>query len=502
MRLEGVDKTKGVFAAAADRINKLARTVDATSARLARAGRVSSGAFSFRGFSATAHAVRNGLLGISAAAGAVGLAIQRASASLSVLGDRAAQAGTSADYLQRLELALGQMGAKGATVEAIADGMARMTKATGRAGEAGLKATLAEIAALETEGERVKALSETFGRSFGPGLAAIVRTGPQAVVDGLDKITNAMPGLSDDVVTKADAIADGFSSAGRALKNGWLESIVEIGDKLAGLTGMSSREFGIVFGAQLRFWLQAGLRYVSAFVEDAARVLGNFKTVFKIVFVDYLGGLLEEGLRKAGAKIVEWGEKIVARFKQVAGLVKALFTDDTVEDVNARTAAEIKAATEKYQKAYDEIGEKFAGNTVGELVRRLREEAGLKLSVDLSDLAAERDKAMEAAWGIDEKIEKSSTASLDKIGDAGVAAAKKTADAWKGASAVMAGSYEALKLSIKRTIAGAKGVAATVTTSLSGSPSAASSGDSPQLLQVQRDGWAFLRSSLSSLGVV
>ncbi len=109
---------------------------------------------------------------------------------------------------------------------------------------------------------------------------------------------------------------------------------------------------------------------------------------------------------------------------------------------------------------------------------------------------------MEAAWGIDEKIEKSSTASLDKIGDAGVAAAKKTADAWKGASAVMAGSYEALKLSIKRTIAGAKGVAATVTTSLSGSPSAASSGDSPQLLQVQRDGWAFLRSSLGSLGVV
>ena len=62
MRLEGVDKTKGVFAAAADRINKLARTVDATSARLARAGRVSSGAFSFRGFSATAHAVRNGPL--------------------------------------------------------------------------------------------------------------------------------------------------------------------------------------------------------------------------------------------------------------------------------------------------------------------------------------------------------------------------------------------------------------------------------------------------------
>ena len=70
MRLEGVDKTKGVFAAAADRINRLAKTVDATSARLARAGRVSSGAFSFRGFSATAHAVRNGLLGISAAAGA------------------------------------------------------------------------------------------------------------------------------------------------------------------------------------------------------------------------------------------------------------------------------------------------------------------------------------------------------------------------------------------------------------------------------------------------
>ena len=147
-----------------------------------------------------------------------------------------------------------------------------------------------------------------------------------------------------------------------------------------------------------------------------------------------------------------------------------------------------------------------AGSHIGEV---LGEFAGREFVGATAEAAEKLNERLAAAAGLDDAMDKLATGAAaaseegkdaaESIGKAGAAAAKKTAEAWRGAGAVMAGSYEALKLAIRRT---ATAAASALSPASSGSSSSSPAAAESTLLQVQRDGWAFLRSSLSSLGVV
>lgn len=504
LNVKGVDATKQAFATAAMRMAQFAARARVVGLRIAAGlSRTIGQALSLRTW-------RNAALGVAAAFAGPLAAVQQSAKALSELGDRAAQAGTSAEHLQRLTTALGIVGAKNANIESVTDALARMTKATGRVGEAGFRETLEEISRLGSEEERVKALADTFGRSFGPGLAAIVRQGPDALRSGFDEVVAHMPAVSESIVQQADAIADGFDLAKKGLVATWQENWTAMYNTVAEKLGMSQTELAAVFGAELQVCLVKAFDYVQTWASNFVKIFNNFPKVWKIVFVDYLGGLLAEGLLKAGAKVREWGEKIVIRFRQVADLIKAIFTDDTVEAANERAAAAIKASTDRFEKEYASITESFADNTLGKMVEEL-EKMGIKfeLSPEAQKKIDElRENAVAAAKAVDEQREKASETVVDSVAKTAETVASKISREFKDATAVASTSYQALKIARGRGLAALPGERGESTAATA--REVAKNARNTQsilaalrdLLSVERDGWTGFGKLANSFEVV
>ena len=100
-----------------------------------------------------------------------------------------------------------------------------------------------------------------------------------------------------------------------------------------------------------------------------------------------------------------------------------------------------------------------------------------------------------------------------------LAAASRISDAWKGAGAVLAGSYEAVKLQALRSFGVVGGAVKSARDAIRGGSSATASASSPaasqdsrnlasiltrlaDLLTVQRDGWNNLESALGAMETV
>lgn len=490
MRIQGTDQASALLDAATAKLARLQGASSKASHKLRDAALGAGKALLFTGPLAALRSLRRGLLATSATAAALAYATDRAAARFGTLSDQAAQAGATADEITRLSLALQQAGVRAASVDTLASALARMAKTTGRTGLAGLRETLAEIAALPDEAARVVALSESFGKALGPQFAALVRQGPDALKAGLDGVVAAMPGVSDAVVNAGDSIADGMASIRSSFVTAWDSALVSIATKIADYFGEGSFR---ALGAKISAWVQY---YADVAIANLGPLWDHLK-----FWAANLPRLFVAGIKDIGDALDRF---VTEKLGLVYKLLKSNFT--VVQRISGAlgnlSAGDWEGALETF------VGEpaQRAGTRVGEILGEYTGRAFVGATAEAEEKLAER---LAAAKGLDDAMDKLASGvaapfedaedAADALGKAGAAAAKKTAEAWKGAGAVMAGSYEALKLAIKRTAASATSALAPASSSYSASTAA---GADASLLQVQRDGWAFLRSSLSSLGVV
>lgn len=490
MKIQGTDQASALLDAATQKLGRLQGASSKASHKLRDAALGAGKALLFTGPLAALRSLRRGLLATSATAAALAYATDRAAARFGTLSDQAAQAGATADEITRLSLALQQAGVRAASVDTLASALARMAKTTGRTGLAGLRETLAEIAALPDEAARVVALSDTFGKALGPQFAALVRQGPDALKAGLDGVVAAMPGVSDAVVSAGDSIADGMASVRTALRNGWDSTLVSIATRIAEYFGEGSfRALGAKIGAWVEYYASVVLDNLGPLWDRLKFYAVNLPRLFVAGIKDVGDALSDFVIDKLG-----WiGRRLRDLHDGIAMISGALGNASAGDWAGAWETLTTEPAT----RAASHVGE-IMGEFTGRAWVKGSEEARARLEEKLA-AAGGLDGAMEKlASGVAAPLADAEDAA-ESLGKAGAAAAKKTAEAWKGAGAVMAGSYDALKLAIKRTAASAASALSPASSSYS---STVAAGADTTLLQVQRDGWAFLRSSLSSLGVV
>lgn len=390
LHINGVDRTRAVFATLQTRLR-------AVSARI----RIAAG-------NAT-RILRNTLVGATGAAIALGLAIVKAAQSFSTLSDRAAQAGTTADELSRLSTALAVAGAHGADIETITQGLAYMSRTTGRAGISGFRQTLEEISALGDEGARVRELSRVFGRYFGPGLAALVRQGPDALRAGLDGVLAAMPKLNDALVNTGDAIADGYAIARTGVLQQVQSLLVEIGNHIIGTTGKSARELGATIAAYARYYREV----FSANLSTLPALIGNI--------LDEIGARLGHKLREWAGWLGDLFALAQQGFDFIGGLLSGKGFAQSAEDATAKAA-------ETYEEQLDRIRAQRAALLQG------TEEQRAQLDADLA-----------AAANLDDALSQLATGAVGDF-DGGVALASA-----QRAAAVAANSYDAFKIASQDT---------------------------------------------------
>jgi len=488
MRLQGVDNASALLDAATQKLAKLQGQSSKASSKLRDAALGAGKALLFTGPLAALRTLRRSLLATAGAAAAIGYAIDRSAARLGALSDQAAQAGASADEITRLSLALREAGARGATVDALANAMARMAKTTGRSGMSGLRETLAEIAQLPDEAARVTAASNALGKSLGPQFAALVRQGPDVLLDSLDKITAAMPGVSDAVVAAGDDVADGMSTIREGIRNGWDSLLVSIGSSIASHFGEESfRALGLRVAAYVEYYASIAMQNLGPLWEHLKFWAANLPRIFTA------------GLRAIGDAIKEF---IIDKLGWIGRRLKDLH--DGIAMISGALGNAIEGDWEGAWETLNTLPVEKAAETIGDIMAEYvgpaftgaTEDAVKRLEEKLAG-RNEAAKAIETISGAFSGVQDEA----DDLGKAGAAAAKKTADAWKSAGAIMAGSYEALRVSMQRTARAASSILSPASSSASTGSSAAT-GDLASLLAVQRDGWGMLRSSLSSLGVV
>lgn len=491
MRIQGTDQASALLDAATQKLARLQGASSKASHKLRDAALGAGKALLFTGPLAALRSLRRGLLATSATAAALAYATDRAAARFGTLSDQAAQAGATADEITRLSLALQEAGVRGASIDGLSTALARMAKTTGRTGLAGLRETLAEIAALPDEAARVVALSNTLGKALGPQFAAIVRKGPEALKQGLDDAVAAMPGVSNAVVAMGDDVADGMKTIRSSLATAWDSTLVSIAQSIAEHFGESSfRALGLKIGAYVSYYAKIAIANIGPLWEHLKFWAGNLPRLF-VAGIQDIGDALENWifgkLGWIGRRLKDLGDGVA----MISGALGAAVESDWQGALDALTTLpETKEAGSRIGKILGEYaGPAFVSSTA---------EAEKELADALAKAAPGAKAVEELADGIADSFSDGEDAA-ESLCKAGAAAAKKTAEAWKGAGAVMAGSYEALKLAIKRTAASAASALAPASSSYSTSSAA---GADASLLQVQRDGWAFLRSSLSSLGVV
>lgn len=403
--------------------------------------------------------VKAAAIGAAGGAAAIGAAIRASANQFSVLSDRAAQAGMAASQLNALVSGLGIAGAKGANLETVADALARMTKATGATGTEGLRETLASVAALGDEGARVQELSRIFGRTFGPGLAALVREGPDKARAALDDMIAAGPRLSDSLVRSGDAIADGMGAAWANVRTGWHESVVSMGAAFADYVGKPQRQFWADLGAYVRYGVQVAFRCVGMFAQNIVAVLSNFRTLWRATF-DNIGEMLARNLLKAWNQVVAWGKNVAASFVWVKDMIDAAFSDRTFADAQAKFNAATDAANalrDERNAAVDAMLGDASWANIAEAFKR----AGVTLEVDTADLKS----------GLADDLERNASGILDRLNDLSGSLGSAVADSVgkslgpvQNARAVLASSYEAFKIASQSGRGGTPAERATIDT--------------------------------------
>ena len=141
---------------------------------------------------------------------------------LSVLTDRANDAGMAAPVLQKLVGAMQQVGVRAASIDTVAAAMQHMARTTGEVGAEGFAKVLGQAARLESEAERLDFLSRAFGRTNGAAFAALIRDGDAGIRKLID-LASGYPAVSDASAQAADAAADAMARATDAIKAGWGE---------------------------------------------------------------------------------------------------------------------------------------------------------------------------------------------------------------------------------------------------------------------------------------
>lgn len=490
MRIQGTDQASALLDAATQKLARLQGASSKASHKLRDAALGAGKALLFTGPLAALRSLRRGLLATSATAAALAYATDRAAARFGTLSDQAAQAGTTADEITRLSLALQEAGVRGASIDGLSSALARMAKTTGRTGLAGLRETLAEIAALPDEAARLVALSERFGKALGPQFAALVRQGPDAFLQSLDAAVKAMPRLSEEAVKAGDDVADGMKTIRESIANGWDMLLVTIAEKISKRLGAESfRELGLRIGAYVTYYADIAIANLGPLWDHLVFWAKNLPRIFGAAFAD-IGDAIHEHLSRGLDTLGRYIPTLRLLTRGAGALGNASAGDwegawDTLVNGN------------KPRELGSRLGAVLGEFTGREFVRTTAK-AEERLAEALENVKPGAKAIEEMASGIADEISDAEGAA-DDLGKAGAAAAKKTAEAWRGAGAVMAGSYEALKLAIKRTATAAASALSPASSSYSSSSPA---GADTSLLQVQREGWAFLKSSLGNLGVV
>ena len=510
MRLTGVDGASALLDAATERLGRLQRKSRSTLDTVLSGARTAGRALLLDAPRAAIHGLRNGLLGVAAAATAIGYATDRAAARLGTLSDQAAQAGTTSDQLQRLANALQEAGAHAASTENLAAALSKMTKATGRTGLEGLRETLAEIASLPDEGKRVAALSETFGRALGPQLAVTVRQGPEALLEGFDRVVAAMPGVEEEVVQAGDSIADGMKSVRTGIANAWDTLLVGTADRIAAHFGMSARELGATIAAYATHYAGVALDNLGP-LWDRLVFIGTHLPALGRAALTELGNAVDRFLRDHLAPVLKAthaiGNALRAASEWATGVGEAVGTLiaggsarealDAYAEGLGHAAGELTAAPRKIAEAgeaWNKAMSDFEGRDwVGVTNKRAED-----LEKNLAKIKGNLDEGMN-------KFAKGAADAADEAEESGVDAADKVRDAWKQGGAVIAGSYDDLRVRLQRTASAAVAAARTaLASSTTSGPSSSSSTTSPTdpLYTLQRDNWARLHQTLSNLALV
>lgn len=509
MRLQGVDGASALLDAATERLGRLQRQSRSTLDTVLSGARTAGRALLLDAPRAAIHGLRNGLLGVAAAATAIGYATDRAAARLGALSDQAAQAGTTGDQLQRLATGLQQAGVRAASTEALANAMSRLAKETGRTGLEGLRETLAEIAAIPNEGERVAALSEKLGRALGPQFAGIVRLGPEAMLDGLDKIVKAMPGVEEEVVKSADGIADGMNSVRTGIANAWDTLLVGTANKIAEHFGVDARQLGLTIAAYAEHYAQVALDNLGPLWDRILYIGTHIPTLGRAALTE-LGNAVDRFAEAHLAPLLKVFHAIGNAYRALSEGVRAIpdaigtligggsardaintFVEDASHAIDELTAAPKKAAAagEAWTQAWSDFeGRDWVG------VSKERQQA---LEQKLADIKA----GAEAV----KKFSEASGKAAEDTGKKGKDAADKVRDAWKQGGAIVARSYDDLRIRLQRTASAAVAAARTaLASSTTSGPSSSSSSTSPTdpLYTLQRDNWARLHQTLSNLALV
>lgn len=483
--LSGVDKTKAMLATARLRMAKFGAAVKASVLHNVKQATVA-------------------LAAMGAAAIAIGYALRKAAQDFSLLSDRAAQVGTTANRLQKLSTALGVLGAQKSDVQSIATGLAKMTKETGRTGIEGLKQTLAEVSKLETEGERVAELSRVFGRAWGPGLAALVRQGPEALEKGLEGVMAAMPGLVETSVQAGDDIADGFAIAGAGIKNGWESMLVSLGRSILGKAKMTGREVGATIGAYMTY-------YGQVIGDNLGTWLHNMKELFRLFRRDgeITGNFVADMLLYAFVSIFEpVSDLLRGIWEYTRGLfegIAALFTDDTWdaawERKDQRWREYAQAWTNFYAAAHRDLDKLVEDNPFRQYgipaAARKQLEETLKAVGSL-----EENVALAAKGSVSDLLEDAEESGKD-VG-------KAFSNEMKDAARVEANSYEALKImrQDRARVFGTGGAAGGANGNVAKQTAETSKNTASilsrlaELLSLQKTGWNGVNANFARLGVV
>lgn len=415
LTVRGVDQTRAVFKRVRANVALMASNV-----RMAATAAV-----------ATTATLAAALTGVAAATIAAAKAFGK-------LSDRAAQAGTTASDLDKLAHALSQAGVKNANIDAIADAFSRMAKATGRTGYEGFRETLVEISKIGDEGRRVAELSRVFGRSFGPGLAAAVRGGPDQLRASLDGIMELLPGLDNRVVAAGDAIADGFETAKRGVTQSIQTMLVDTADRAFKHFGVSARAAGLIVAGYAKVYSEIALR--------------NLKTAWDWIVTAWddlpnlAGAAFTIIMAKASDLFVEIGNGVGLVIAAVAALQLAI---GNIPGAAILTAADVALAygMEKMKEAGD-----AAKKDVDAAVRTMdefRKKAG-EFDFEMSD---EQRKYIENLKKQAENYDKM----LDGLGGSAGSGLAGALGPLRDAQAVLSSSYDAFRIASQRGLGGSNG---------------------------------------------
>lgn len=378
---------------------------------------------------------------------AIARSAARGAQELGLLSDQAMRFGESAEYVQRLTGALGQVGIVGAEVETLAKAFQEMTEETGRQGAEGFRETLAEIAAMGDEQERVIRLGEVFGRRMGPRLAPLVRQGPQALIEGLDGVMDAFPAVSEASVNAGDSVADALAAAGAASKAAWLDALGSVIEGFENAFGMSAEEAIRKAVANFEWGFGVLTTILGVFIHNVGEVVRFFVS-------DWRGAL-------------QWvWDGFSGWLKAVWELFKSVFTGikNVAVEFGKNFWSWIKGEGFDWGAVFDSAidGARDASQKARDLLKASIPRGGERIefaSVDLEALRqARRDTMAEISRGIEAKAKLATgaaTASAE-VAEAGGRAAEKVRDAAREADAefVSGSGYEALRLAARSRGAG------------------------------------------------